>query len=273
MTIMLKIARMIARLPMGKGILWRIVIPLLPRSLRSTITDEYGFRLKLDLSQLLDFEYALGTYDGLENEFLVAGYEQGSHFVDIGANEGFYSLFFAKRHPAARILAFEPDPYNLGKLHDNVRANAFTNITVCPYALADSDDAKPILLDSGRNRGANSLILELSPRRAKGRIVEVPCRTLLHALRENGVEKLCALKIDIEGYEYPVLRRFFEEAPRALFPKVVVVEAFPESIPFVGGSPLQLLVEKGYDLVDHRGLNFCFKLRAPARLPERMSSA
>jgi FkbM family methyltransferase len=237
---------------------------MLPGSLRHTVTDEYGFRLNLDLSQLLDFEYALGAFDGPENEFLAAAWEEGSHFVDVGANEGFYSLFFAKRHPGAPILAFEPDPYNLDKLRDNVSANAFSNITVCPYALADTDDARPILLDSGRNRGANSLILELSPRRAQGRIVEVPCRTLLRALRDNGVTRVSALKIDIEGYEYPVLRKFFAEAPRTLFPKAVVVEAFPESIPFVGGSPLQLLVQNGYELVDHRGLNFCFRLGAAA---------
>ena len=90
--------------------------------------------------------------------------------------------------------------------------------------------------------------------------IEVPCKTLFEALTENNVRRICALKIDIEGYEYPVLRKFFEEAPRELYPKAMVVEAFGHVINLVGGSSIELVIKRGYRLLNHRNFNYFFKL-------------
>lgn len=81
------------------------------------------------------------------------------------------------------------------------------------------------------------------------------------AIEENAIEKISALKIDIEGYEYLVLRKFFEDAPRALYPNAMLVEAFGQTINLVGGSPIELLINNGYKLINHSEYNFFFKLR------------
>lgn len=88
--------------------------------------------------------------------------------------------------------------------------------------------------------------------------IEVQCVTLTDALLEVGVVKLGALKIDVEGYEYPILNQFFNEAPPLLHPKAVILEAFGHAISVVGGSPIELLIMHGYKLVNHIQYNYFF---------------
>jgi len=252
--------RGVARLPKGHGLIWRVIVPISPPWWKHIVTDVHGFYLHLDLRQLLDFEYALGTYDREELEFIVGACEGDGHFLDIGANQGFYTMFVASRRPRTRILSFEPDVYSLEKLRRNIAANRFESVTVCPYALSDTEERRVLHLDQGRNRGASSLLASQTPDTADGSRVEVPCVTLLQALREHGVERVSALKIDVEGAEYAVLRSFLENAPADLYPGAVVVEALGDRIERVGGSPVQLLFEHGYRLVNHNRFNFMMRL-------------
>jgi len=248
-------------LPKGKGLLWRVILPMLPPGLRRIVDRPFGFWMSLDLNQLLDFEYTFGIHDSEEVAFLVEAYESGTHFVDVGANQGFYSLYLASRRPDARIIAFEPDPYSLEKLRLNREMNGFGNISIVPCAIADDDATRTLRVVSRRNRGANSLLESGAPDGGAGAAIEVPCRPLLDVLLEHGVERVSALKIDVEGYEYPVLRRFLADAPERLRPRAIVVEALGDRIAVVGGSPVDLLVEHGYRTVNHGRFNFLMKLR------------
>lgn len=258
-----KFLRAVARLPKGHGLIWRILVPFSPGRLRNIVCDTFGFYLHLDLTELLDFEYAVDIWDRMELEFLVNAVEDGTHFLDIGANQGFYSLFVAWRRPAARILSFEPDDYSLDKIRRNVSSNKFGNITVCPYALSDREEVKTLIIDQDRNRGASSLLRARPDGSGCVSTVEVPCKPLLEALREHGVERIGALKIDVEGYEYLVLRKFLDDAPASLYPKVIVVEALGDRIAAVGGSPVELLVSRGYRIVNHNRFNFLMELNRP----------
>jgi len=256
-----KFLRAVARLPKGHGIIWRLLVPFSPRALRNIVTDTYGFGLHLDLAQLLDFEYSVDIWDRMELEFLVNAVEDGSYFLDIGANQGFYSLFIAWRKPDVRILAFEPDSYSLEKLRKNVDSNRFGNITVCPYALSDKEETRSFIIEHGRNRGRGSPLGSHAGAVGAETAVEVPCKPLLEVLRAHRVERISALKIDVEGYEYPLLKSFLDEAPAGLYPKAIVVEALGDRIAAVGGSPVELLVSRGYRIVDHNRYNFLMELK------------
>ena len=250
--------RALARLPKGAGLAWRVLVPMLSPLLREVVCRPCGFWMHLDLTQLLDFEYAMGIYDKREIEFLMESHEEGAAFVDIGANQGFYSLYYAHHRPGARILAFEPDPYSIEKIRKNVSLNGF-GISVCPYAIADRDGTMPLQLVQNRNRGRTSLVISREYGRAGETLIDVPTRTLMHALEENGVRRISALKIDVEGYEYAALRAFFRDAPGEMLPTAVVVEALGDRIDIVGGSPIEVLVEHGYRIVDHGPFNFLFR--------------
>ncbi|MDA7854954.1 FkbM family methyltransferase, partial [Cyclobacteriaceae bacterium] len=55
--------------------------------------------------------------------------------------------------------------------------------------------------------------------------VMVKCRPLLDVLKENEITKIDLLKIDIEEAEPLALNPFFQNAPRALFPKIIFIES------------------------------------------------
>ncbi len=120
---LVRILKTISALPKGQRILWEVVLPLLPSSMKNLWVDVHGLKMYLDLAQELDFQYFLGLYDVEELEYLTAAYEEGSFFMDIGACHGLYSLYFAKKIPNAKVLSFEPDPYHINKLQKNIMEN------------------------------------------------------------------------------------------------------------------------------------------------------
>jgi len=58
--------------------------------------------------------------------------------IDAGA-DGLSILYFKKRYPECRILAFEPDPQNFEILQKNIAINALQNVTAVQAALAKNE--------------------------------------------------------------------------------------------------------------------------------------
>ena len=97
----------------------------------------------------------------------------------------------------------------------NLAASDATEVTVCPHALAGERGTAHIA-SSHANRGELTLGDEGT---------EIETRPLLDVVREAGLDRVDALKIDIEGHEQAVLDAFFDQAPEALWPGMVVIEA------------------------------------------------
>src|SRR5258708_16952317 len=58
--------------------------------------------------------------------------------LDLGANAGFTSIFFARKYPDARIIAVEPIASNLEILRRNVELNDL-DVSIVPAAIAVAD--------------------------------------------------------------------------------------------------------------------------------------
>jgi Methyltransferase FkbM domain len=72
----------------------------------------------------------------------------------------------------------------------------------------------------GDNLGASHIVLGAASNKA----IKVPSMRLQRILEDADVQRVDALKIDVEGFEDRVLIRFFSEAPPSLWPKAVVIE-------------------------------------------------
>ncbi|MEL6198548.1 MAG: FkbM family methyltransferase, partial [Pseudomonadota bacterium] len=160
-------------------------------------------------------------------------------FVDAGANAGLYSL--AARSAAVpgqlRLIAIEPEPETCARLRFNLAASgASPEASIVEAALAPEDGTLR-LTAAGTNRGEVSVS-------AAGEGVEVAARTLHGIAMAEGLSRIDALKIDIEGAEAPVLAAFFTEADRALWPGLVIIEA-PRG---AETEALTVLCDKGYRL-------------------------
>ncbi len=64
--------------------------------------------------------------------------------LDGGAHIGLSVLYFKRRYPAAKIIAFEPEPLLFGMLEENVRINRLENITLCQGCLAGQPGSKKL---------------------------------------------------------------------------------------------------------------------------------
>jgi len=144
----------------------------------------------------------------------------GGIFIDIGANIGYYSLMAAS-FGAARILAIEPNPHVLERLAFNIAANGYDErITTLPVALGETAGQATLFIPEQGDIGGG----RISDHRIEGRQVTVAVQPLTAILAEQGIERIDALKIDVEGMEDAVLFPFFEQAPRAQWPCLVIIE-------------------------------------------------
>jgi FkbM family methyltransferase len=222
----------------------------------------WGLKLRLmprgNLSEL-KLIAAPQLFDAAERALLASCLEPGRVFVDVGANAGAYS-FWAHRcmQGQGRIVAVEPDPEMRRRLAFNRKTNRLDDIEVCPLALSDHEGEAELNVNL-RQRGQNTLESAQASRSgdAVQRIV-VQVTTLLALLRERGITRVDALKIDIEGHETPVIRHFLQYAPASMWPALLISELHPH----VAAELEPLLAQCGYRRVSATRLNGVFE-RAP----------
>jgi FkbM family methyltransferase len=100
------------------------------------------------------------------------------------------------------VLAFEPEPENVGWIRKSIELNEYRNISLMQYALADEDASVPLYL--GDKSGWHTL-LPNRPARGRG-VIEVQQRRLDSVLAESGNPAIDVMKIDVEGGELGVMR-------------------------------------------------------------------
>jgi FkbM family methyltransferase len=161
-------------------------------------------------------------------------------FVDIGANVGLFSLFVAAQASGqAHILSIEPEPGNLARFHFSLACNPGLPITPFAIALGEREGELAVTLDTRDRGGTRTHQPDAAPQAA----IRVACRPLLTLLREQNIEAVDALKIDVEGSEGKVLAPFFRDAPESLLPRLIVIEDTRDEW---GVDLFGLMVEKGY---------------------------
>lgn len=131
--------------------------------------------------------------------------QEGSTFLDIGANIGYHSLFVAALlKGTGKVYSFEPLSHLCKQLHESIELNNFQNIEICNFGLAEKD-GEHILHIRDENTGGSSL-LDL-PEMEKFKVKETE-KVILKNLDAflGGASKVDVIKIDVEGYEYEALK-------------------------------------------------------------------
>jgi FkbM family methyltransferase len=121
--------------------------------------------------------------------------------VDVGANFGEISLWFAREYPAARIIAIEPSSYNMKVLKRNKEAQSFATdrLELIQEAVGDKRGVVNITSDMS---SMNRIVCDENQSAATER---VSCDRLDGIFERCRVETADFVKIDIEGSE-PKLR-------------------------------------------------------------------
>ncbi|MBY0407612.1 MAG: FkbM family methyltransferase [Rickettsiales bacterium] len=127
-------------------------------------------------------------------------------FVDVGANAGNHALFMSQL--ADRVLAFEPFARVREQMEENLALNHITNVQVFPFALSDKEETLPFYASGESNLGASSFAK--AHKQDSAYLGDMQLRVGDAVLREMGITQVDILKVDVEGFEKPVLRGLTE---------------------------------------------------------------
>lgn len=129
--------------------------------------------------------------------------EEPRTILDLGANIGFSTLFFARKYPSAALACVEPMPENVSLLNANLRNNS-VNAKVFPKAI--SVDDQPVTMQRAEKDYGHKVQNIPYGKRLNGHTLQVASISMSNVLREMGWERIGLLKIDVEGYEGILLR-------------------------------------------------------------------
>ncbi len=240
---------------------------------------ESGFRLPngMTIEHHGSFQTSIIYKEVFEDEvYLKHGItlKDGDVVFDVGANIGLFSLFVNRMCPTAEIYAFEPLPPNFELLRANTarydidarlfnyglsESSAIANFTFYPQAAGlsgratnradDKDATRAIVLDWIHNTANEQEILpqsqldELLDEYLRSENYSCRLKTLSEVMREQQIEQIDLLKIDVESSELDVLAGIEADDWQKI--KQIAMEVHSRSI-----------VERVSSMLEERGFEF-----------------
>lgn len=218
--------------------------------------EKYNFSMVLNIrDRAIGLPILLKSgYEENVTEVFLKYLKSDTHFLDIGANIGYYSLLVASQCPQGKVFSFEPDTTNFRYLKTSTIYNGFDSV-IQAYNLAVSDRNGPIYLyevNCSANSGAKvtakdreSLAPYIKTENPQFQFVEAVQLDLF--LSDKRID---IVKLDIEGHE-PFALLGMKEILDQNKP-VIITEFAPLSLNLIGKmSPeefLQFLIDLSYQI-------------------------
>jgi FkbM family methyltransferase len=207
-----------------------------------------GLRLMVDVRDFFGITYIEPrAIEPLTTNYLLKHLRRGDVFADIGANVGYMTVLAARRvGPDGAVWSFEPNPRLVRLIRETVVRNGFEGwVHPVEIALAEGDDPdRPFYVSRDPTNSGLSSLTPDADHRALGRMdmgapLRVPVTTLDRFTAERGIERLDAVKIDVEGAEHLVIEGMSQSLAR-LRPRFVVCETA------LGSPAVVVLEQSGY---------------------------
>lgn len=210
--------------PLRRGLARRKILPIFTNTIKHPVmTDFRGVPIILRFDNTTECKALFGYYDLKELRFMKDGCAHDDPvFVDIGANCGFYTQNFLALGKG-RALAIEPNPtmhMRIKENYDHIKAVSKTTVgalDIIDCCVGDTISDAHLNLSSGY--GAAHVTNDKN-----AQTIPVTVRPLTDILKENDMDRIDVLKIDVEGYEDRALMPFFKSAPESLWPKRIIIE-------------------------------------------------
>jgi FkbM family methyltransferase len=177
--------------------------------------------------------YWVGFHHVSELLFLKTILKKEMTFVDIGANQGEFSLFAASILKEGKVIAFEPVSYQLSLLIDNVKLNEFENIEINNYGLLNkSTSLGAFTSDESSIDGGNEGLSSLYKSSSRNQFEEIIDLKVFDEEYFEKLNRLDIVKIDIEGAELFALQGM--EKSISKFRPLIILEMNAETFSNAG---------------------------------------
>lgn len=144
-----------------------------------------------------------GAYEPSMTRRLADNLSAGMTFVDVGANEGYFTVMASALVGASgRVVAVEPQERVADVLAANLGLNSCSNVNVVRAAVGDVAGVLVLHIMPSVNTGASSATPPVRYPTRREHVTQVKLDDLLPSL---GVETVDLMKIDVEGYESHVI--------------------------------------------------------------------
>ena len=192
--------------------------------------------------------YVSGSFEPNEFVFLGEVLSRGSVFIDIGANEGFYTIYAARRVAReGRVIAMEPSPRELHRLQQNIAINRLENVVVDRRAVGRQRGTATLHVADAEHNGQNTLGDFGHNGVTAIEHIQVNLVDLDSLVAEHALARVDVVKMDVEGSELEVLSGAEDVLHK--FRPIILFELFDASLRKQGASApavLDFLRARGY---------------------------
>jgi FkbM family methyltransferase len=220
---------------------------------RPVPTSCFGFKMMLNSMDRGEEQLLLGCqlYNFREMNFMKEFLREGDVFLDLGAHIGMFTLVASRAvGQTGKVVSLEPNPQSYHRLCQHLQMNSIENVIALNVAASDKEEICTMGLTQDDQAGTNSLLFnELRPQESSSTSIE--CYPLADILRQCDISVIRGAKIDIEGYEYRVLKHFFSHTRKEFYPEFIIVEYISFMKELAGGSTVDLLLDQGYKIRWH----------------------
>ena len=215
--------------------------------------EVYGYKYAGKTGDYIDDHIlAYGAYEKdvlfFMKDYVEARGNPDAVFLDVGACEGQHSLFMSRL--VKQVHAFEPFPPAIARFRSLVALNAFSNIRLHEVGLGSEDATVPFFGPPAENIGSGTFLPEHKQGADQpiGRLRVVAGDESLASL---GLASLDVVKVDVEGFEKPVLQGLRRSLGR--YRPVLVIETTHPPRGSIGSiAELKRLLPQGYRLLRFR---------------------
>lgn len=164
--------------------------------------------------------------------------------IDVGSHIGLSILYFKKKFPKSKIIAFEPNPNVFPLLEENIIQNGLIGVEVHDVGLGLKEGKRLLYIDSSDSNAFSTS--SFHPNAWNGKQKTLPIKVRVKKLSKYLNTKCDLLKMDVEGAELEILQELVESR-KIEFIQNLVFEYHPINKNRFNKT-MKLLVENHFEL-------------------------
>jgi len=225
----------------------RFIFLLLDHIEEGPVKTKYGYRIHFKNTNKRATEFrkhvVIGWYSYWEMNILKEFIASGDCVIDVGAYEGYFSLFMSRLVGGkGKVFSVEPNKENRYFLTRNIEYNSAANITTIGKAISNEKTRKDFYYSEGVGDGGGLINFSYFPER---RTVTVDVDTLDNMFGDCE-KRINFIKIDTEGNDFNVLR-----GAEQILSKHKPVVCFETSLTF--WAHLDISIDRLFDFTKGKG--------------------